>query len=154
LDLNVTNTMEDVNLLFDPNLASGFDTSDFLGTIGDPEGVADAQISLRQGDWTYSWFIDFVGATNNKDCIAEMITYQGRPGRRIISTDEWFGHDVSVRWQGDDLTIVGGIANVFNAPPPIVSSGGSFNNLGNAALQGTQYDLYGRTFFLRVGYEF
>src|SRR5690606_14224457 len=49
-DLNVTQTMEDVNLLFEPNLASGFDTNDFLGTIGDPEWVADAQFSLRQGD--------------------------------------------------------------------------------------------------------
>jgi iron complex outermembrane receptor protein len=160
IDLTATQTMEDVNLLFDPNLASGFDTNDFLGTIGDPEWVADAQISLRQGDWTYSWFIDYIGATDNEPFFPEFLpgapgpNYQGLPARRKNWADEWFGHDISVRWQGDDLTILGGVANVFDAQPPLVSNGVAFNRLGNAALQGTQYDLLGRTLFVRVGYKF
>ncbi len=81
------------------------------------------------------------------------MTYNGRPGRRIITTDEWFSHDVSVRWRGDKLTVTGGIANVFDAPPPIVSTGAG-QRLGNTPLAGTQYDLRGRTLFLRASYDF
>src|SRR5262249_20874998 len=66
LDLSATKTLEDVINLFDPDLASGFDTSDFNGTIGDPEWVADATLQLRRGDFTYSWFVDYIGETDNE----------------------------------------------------------------------------------------
>jgi len=153
VDLEATHTMEDVNLLFDANQSSGFNTSDFNGTIGDPEWVANASLQLRQGDYTYSWFVDYIGPTDNSPFANELFTYNGRTARRILRTDDWFSHDASVRWRGDNLTITGGISNVFNAPPPAVSVG-STQRLGTAPLVGTQYDLRGRTFFVRLGYEF
>jgi iron complex outermembrane receptor protein len=155
VDLSATQTMEDVNLLFDPNIASGFDTNDFNGSIGDPEWVGDAQIQLRRGDFTYSWFIDYIGPTDNRKLgIAEFITYQGRANaRRIITTDDWLSHDASVRWRGDTWTITGGVANIFDAQPPVISTGAG-QRLQNYALAATQYDLRGRTYFLRVGKQF
>ena len=153
VDLDATHTMEDVNLLFDANQSSGFATNDFNGTIGDPEWVANASIQLRQGDFTYSWFVDYIGPTDNSPFANELFAYNGRTGKRILTTDDWLSHDASVRWRGDNLTITGGISNVFNAPPPAVSTG-STQRLGTAPLVGTQYDLRGRTFFVRLGYEF
>jgi hypothetical protein len=42
---------------------------------------------------------------------------------------------------------------VFDAQPPVVSFNGG-QRLQNFALAATQYDLRGRTLFLRVGYDF
>ncbi|MEZ5939175.1 MAG: TonB-dependent receptor [Hyphomonadaceae bacterium] len=155
VDLNATQTNEDVNLLFDPAIASGFDTNDFNGSIGDPEWVGDAQVSLRRGDFTYSWFVDYIAATSNTVLgYSENITYQGLSDvYRIAHTDEYLTHDFSVRWRGDKFTITGGIANAFDAKPPILATGGG-TRLGMIPNFGTQYDLRGRTGFLRVGYEF
>jgi iron complex outermembrane receptor protein len=154
VDVSATQTMEDVVNLFDPSIASGFATNDFNGSIGDPEWVGDAQIQLRRGDFTYSWFIDYIGPTDNRILgFAEVVNYFGLQGRRIITTDDWLSHDVSVRWIGDKLTVTGGVANIFDAQPPVVSTGAA-QRLQNFALAGTQYDLRGRTYFLRVGYEF
>lgn len=153
IDLTATHTMEDVILLFDPNIASGFDNSDYNGTIGDPEWVGNAQISLDVGDITYSWFVDYIGATDDRVFYDDTFTYNGRPGRAIYDVDAWLSHDVSVRWQGDKLTITGGIANVFDAQPPVISTGGS-GRLGGTTQYGTQYDLRGRTMFIRASYDF
>jgi iron complex outermembrane receptor protein len=154
VDVSATQTMEDVVNLFDPSIASGFATNDFNGSIGDPEWVGDAQIQLRRGDFTYSWFIDYIGPTDNRILgFAEVVNYFGLQGRRIITTDDWLSHDVSVRWLGDNVSITGGVANIFDAQAPVVSTGAA-QRLQNFALAGTQYDLRGRTYFLRVGYEF
>lgn len=153
IDLSATHTMEDVVNLFDPNVASGFETNDFGGTIGDPEWVADAAIQLRQGDMTYSWFVDYIGPTDNEVFFDDIQPYFGRNSRIINSIDPWLSHDVSVRWRDDQMTVTGGISNVFDAQPPVISNGGG-QRLQNYALAATQYDLRGRTFFVRLGYEF
>lgn len=153
IDVSATRTNEDVNLLFDPNVVSGFDTNDFNGSLGDPKWVGDASIQLRQGDWTYSWFIDYVGPMDHSAFAADVVAYQGRQIRRINETDHWLSHDVSVRYRGDNFVITGGIANVFNATPPVITTGVS-SRFGNTPAFASQYDLRGRTFFLRLGYEF
>lgn len=159
VDLSATNTLEDVLNLFAPDLASGFETNDFNGTVGDPEWVADATIQLRRGDFTYSWFIDFIGSTDNEVFFPEILpgppgpNYFGRAARVLNRTDDWASHDVSVRWEGDHLTLLGGVTNVFDAQPPVISFNGG-QRLQNYALAATQYDVYGRTFFVRLGYKF
>jgi outer membrane receptor protein involved in Fe transport len=83
----------------------------------------------------------------------ENINYFGRPARIINSTDNWLSHDASVRWIGDNLTITGGVLNVFDAQPPVISEDAG-QRLQNFALAATQYDLRGRTYFVRLGYNF
>ena len=153
IDLSATHTMEDVNLLFDPSLVSGFDTNDFNGTIGDPEWVGDAAIQLRQGDFTYSWFVDYVGEMDQEAFAPALVAYNGLQIRRINSTEAWLSHDVSVRYRGDNFVVTGGVANVFDAPPPIITTGVS-SRFGNTPAFASQYDQRGRTFFVRLGYEF
>jgi iron complex outermembrane receptor protein len=153
VDVSATNTLEDVINLFDPNLSSGFATNDFNGSIGDPEWVGDAEIQLRRGDYTYSWFIDYIGPTDNEVFFPALVDYFGRPGRLINTTDDWLSHDVSLRWQSDKITVTGGVLNIFDAQPPVISEGGG-QRFQNFALAATQYDLRGRTYFMRLGYEF
>jgi|JI7StandDraft_1071085.scaffolds.fasta_scaffold00687_12 iron complex outermembrane receptor protein len=155
VDLSATKTTEDVVNLFDPNLASGFDTSDFNGTLGDPEWVGDASVQLRQGDFTYSWFADYTGAMDQSVFAADTAAYQGRTIRRINETDPFITHDVSVRYRGDNYFILGGIQNVFNATPPEVTTGVT-TRFGNTPAFASQFvsAYYGRTFFVRLGYEF
>jgi iron complex outermembrane receptor protein len=153
VDLSATNTREDVNFLFDPSLASGFDTSDFNGTLGDPEWVGDASIQLRSGDFTYSWFVDYVGEMDHEVFAPDVVLYNGLPIRRINTTDAWLSHDLSVRYRGDNFVVTGGVANVFNATPPSITTGVA-TRFGNTPGFASQYDLRGRTFFVRLGYEF
>jgi iron complex outermembrane receptor protein len=156
VQVSATNTIEDVVNLFDPTLSSGFATNDFNGTIGDPEWVGDAEIRLDSGDFTYSWFVDYIGETDNEVFNPEITApgaYFGRTGRLINATDPWLSHDVSVRWRDDHVTLTGGIQNVFDAQPPVISDGAG-QRLQNYALAATQYDLRGRTFFVRIGYAF
>ena len=156
VEVSATNTIEDVVNLFDPNLSSGFATNDFNGSIGDPEWVGDASIRLDAGDYTYSWFVDYVGPTDNEVFFPELTApggYFGRTARLTNSTDHWLSHDVSMRWRDDRVSITGGISNVFNAQPPVISDQGG-QRLQNYALAATQFDLRGRTFFVRLGYDF
>ncbi len=153
VDLSATHTQEDINLLFSPTVSSGFATNDFNGSLGDPEWVGDASFQLRNGDFTYSWFVDYVGAMDHEPFAADLAAYQGRTIRRINSTDPWLSHDVSVRYRGDNFVVTGGVSNVFNAPPPVVTTGVS-SRFGNTPAFASQYDLRGRTYFLRLGYEF
>ncbi len=156
IDVSATNTREDVNYLFAPTTVSGFNTSDFNGSLGDPEWVGDATIQLRQGDWTYSWFVDYVGPMDHEPfaaAVSAIPNYFGLNIRRINSTDPYLSHDVSVRYRGDNFVVTGGVSNVFNAPPPAITTGVS-SRFGNAPAFASQYDLRGRTFFLRLGYEF
>jgi iron complex outermembrane recepter protein len=146
-------TLEDVLQLFDPSLESGFDTSEFNGTIGDPDLVANTRVSLERGDWTYSWFMDFINATSHRPFADENVDYLGTPGRRIVTTDPVVYHDASIRWEGETVTVIFGVQNVFDEPPPIVSTDVTTRR-GNVPLGGTQYDLRGRTGFLRFSKTF
>lgn len=47
--------------VFGSDFVSGVEDNDFNGTIGYPSVVGDANIRLDRGDWTYSWFTNFVG---------------------------------------------------------------------------------------------
>ena len=55
---------------------------------------------------------------------------------------------MSVRWQGDTITITGGISNLLDSEPPFISDG-TASRRGNVPLVGS-YDLRGRTAFIRA----
>lgn len=148
-EVQATRTLEDVSLLFDSSEESGFDTDDFNGTIGDPEWVSNGRVSLTRGDFTYSWLFDYIDQTNNAELFSSTIySYYGRSADQIYHAEARFYHDVSVRWQGDTITITGGISNVLDSEPPLISTG-TASRRGNVPLVGG-YDLRGRTAFLRA----
>lgn len=154
LDSQVTYTVEDVAQLFDTAEASGLSASDQLGFIGRPDLVANLGLSLTRGDWTYNWLAQYIAETKNKD-LKESFTYQGRPNSyRDITAESRVYHTASVSYEQADWEILVGVSNVFNAKPPLVSTGAVSSRYGNTHPFATQYDYFGRTPFVRLKYRF
>ncbi|MCK7594877.1 TonB-dependent receptor plug domain-containing protein [Pseudomarimonas salicorniae] len=153
LEGQVTYTMEDVSQLFDSAQASGFDRIDRNGDIGRPKLVGNLRAALQRQDWTYTWFMNYVDETRALE-LNPVTSYFGRPDSvRDIVADERLYHGASVRYAQNDWDIVVGVNNVFDADPPVVSSGVA-SRYGNVPAFATQYDWLGRRAFFRFSYRF
>lgn len=153
LETQVTYTLEDVSQLFDSAEASGLSDSDVLNSIGRPDLVANMALNFKRGDWTWNWMTQYYGETRNPD-LKEVFTYQGRPNSyRDITADARFYHTASVSYDQPDWQILVGVSNVFDTKPAYISTGAG-NRYGNTAAFATQYDLYGRTPYVRLKYKF
>lgn len=155
LEAQGTYTLQDVTYLFDPNIASGFDTNDFNGTIGDPTFTADIRFAFQRNDWTFNWYVDFINGMDNSIFTDPTLAYFGFPdARRTVTTPPVKYHDLSARWEGPATTLVFGITNVTDKDPPLVSDDGTPSRIGNAPIYATQYDLLGRAAFVSITREF
>ena len=132
------------------------------GTIGNPKWVGDFTLGWTKDKWTLFYGLDVTGAASN---MAELLRAQGgdpcrtsiyRPGGRFcpdVSVPATFYHSLSVsRDVADRFRITLGIANLFDTPPPQVSTvvTASPPVIGQAPTFGTQYDYLGRRMFLSV----
>lgn len=148
-----TYTDEDVSLLFDNAEEGGFARSNNKGYIGRPELVGNLRTALARGDWKYTWFMEYVGKTENLD-LSPTFTYQGHPNAvRDIVADARLYHTISVRYEQPKWSILLGVRNLFDAAPPLVSTGAA-TRYGNVPAFATQYDIYGRTLFAKIDYKF
>ena len=153
VDSQVTYTLEDVMQLFDSAEASGLSNSDQLGFIGRPDLVANLGLTFKRGDWSFNWLTSYIAETKNKD-LKEQFTYLGRPDSyRDITADARYYHTASMTYDQSDWQILVGVANVFDAKPPSISTGAG-TRYGNVPAFATQYDYYGRTPFVRLKYKF
>ncbi len=157
IDMQGTWTFEDFVNTFEG--LTGFSTNEFNGTLGDPDFVAQSNIQFRRGDWTVSWFTDFVSRMSNAQFFDfdPISTVNGSNGVIDVVnkdfTEAVFQHGASVRYRGADWTVIAGVSNIFDEHPPAVS-GRADNRLGNSSLSATQFDLRGRTAFLNVSKRF
>lgn len=152
LESQVTYTKEDISQLFSSAEESGFTSSNFVGAIGRPKVVGNLNASLERNDWTYVWGMQYVGGTENIDIDPEY-TYQGRPAWRDIKADSRLYHTLAAHYELDDWSLLMGVQNVFNAKPPVVSSGAA-TRYGNVPAFATQYDYLGRTPYVRLRLKF
>lgn len=153
VELQVTKTQENYYLLFQDPSQGGMVRSDNTGYIGSPEWVGALTSTLKRGDWTYAWGMEYVGETENLD-ISENFTYNGwQNAWRDIVADDRLYHSVSITWDQPKWNIMFGFRNLFGTEPPTVSTGAA-TRYGNVPAFATQYDLYGRTVFARLNYKF
>lgn len=153
-DMQVTYTLEDRLQEFDSSEASGFTSTNFAGDIGRPKTVGLAHLSLTRGNWTYNWEGRYVSSTTAGQYYDRMFDYYGVPdAERDIKAGWQFRHNVSVGYDADKWGVLFGIRNVFDKEPDTISSG-TFTRIGNVPLESSQYDWYGRTFFVRTKYNF
>jgi len=147
---------ENVQRLFDLGEVEGFDEVDFAGRIGSPELVSNFRASLSRNDWTYTWSMQYVSETDNKDIADEEFTYFGFEGaRRDITMSRVLYHNFSVLYETGNWGLLLGINNLLDEKPDLVSTGsGSSTPRGNVPLVATQYDLLGRRVFGRLNYYF
>ena len=148
-----TYTMEDFSQLFDSTQVSGFQTDDRNGDIGRPKLVGNLRTALKRGDWTYTWFMNYVDETRALG-LSPTFTYFGWTGAvRDTVAEERLYHTVSVKFDQPKWSVLVGINNLLNAEPPTVSTGAA-TRYGNIPAFATQYDLLGRSLFARFNYKF
>jgi iron complex outermembrane receptor protein len=158
VDSSVNFSFERYINVFGSDFVSGIADNDFNGAIGFPTVVGDASIRLDRGDWTYNWFMNFVGSQDDNRYFAADTdaaqAYFGRQGLFKASTEATWFHGASIRWTGDTWTIAGGINNIFGEEPPAVSPTYVGTSAGNVPLNGTSYDLRGRRAFVSISKTF
>ena len=148
-----TYTLEDVLNVFDSAEASGFFSDNQVGYISRPQFVGTLTTMLTKNDWTLLWGMDYIHGTKNR--LSETFTYFGYPGAwRDIRAEARLYHTVSARYDRDNWSVLFGVQNLFNAKPPTISNGIGSTRYGNVPAFATQYDIYGRTPFVRVNYRF
>ncbi|MEO1660728.1 MAG: TonB-dependent receptor [Pseudomonadota bacterium] len=145
--------------LFGADFIAGVENNDFNGRVGYPYVSGDLLVQLERGDWTYSFFSDYVGRQdNNSQYRANLdgpLTYQGIPGARYKGyTEATMYHGASIQWEGDTWTFSGGVRNVFDEAPPAVSSTVVSILSGTTPLYATSHDLLGRRAFMSVQKRF
>lgn len=146
-------TLEDVSFLFDDPTSSGLSRYNNVGYIGRPKLTGNLRAALTRGDWNYTWSMDYIGKTENLD-LSPTFTYLGwQNAVRDIVAESRLYHTLSVRYDQPKWSVLVGVNNVLDKDPPQVSSGVA-TRYGNVPAFATQYDLYGRTFFVRYNVKF
>jgi len=152
--LQSTWNLENVQRLFDPEQVQGFDTVDFVGTIGSPKLVSNLRTSFSRADWKFNYYWQYISSTDNSPFVDAETSYFGfAPAYRDIWMDSAVYHNVSVLYQQSKWDVLFGIKNLLDEEPDIVSSGVA-SRRGNVPIAATQYDLLGRTYFMRFNYRF
>lgn len=151
-DMQVTYTLEDTLQEFDSSEDSGFAASNFVGDIGRPKTVGLSHVSLKRGDWKYTWEGRYTSSTDMSKYYSRNYNYFGMDATRDIKAAWQFRHSVSVGYDQDKWGVLFGVRNLFDKAPDTISSG-MFARKGNVPLEGSQYDWFGRTFFLRAHYN-
>lgn len=118
---------------------------DSNGTIGSPDFTGNLDLSYNVRNWLFRYGLDWVGAVSD---YAFYMNYNGvdyRPNY-LMEIDDYFLHSISVRYSGDKWSVTGGVRNIADKNPPIVSTGAT-SVIGNSPLS-SSYDYLGRSFFL------
>ncbi len=146
--------LENISRLFDPTQVEGFDTTDFVGTIGSPKNVTNLRVTQNWQDWRFNYYLQYVSKTDDSPFVDEQTTYFGfDPAFADITMDEVFYHNISVIYQRDNWDLLVGVNNLFDKEPDTVSD--AFRSRrGNVPVAATQYDLLGRRYFVRFNWRF
>ncbi|WEN15878.1 TonB-dependent receptor [Rhodanobacter sp. AS-Z3] len=152
-DAQVTYTMSDTYQLFDSAAAGGFSSAEQIGYVGRPRTVGVSDLSLKRGDWTYTWQGRYVSTTKNLD-LSNTYTYLGYVGaKRDIKAGWQMLNSVSATYDQPHWSLMLGVRNLFDKQPDLISPS-SGTVVGNTPLYASQYDWYGRTIFARFNYKF
>jgi iron complex outermembrane receptor protein len=129
---------------------------DFNGELVEPDFTAGVNLRFDRGDWTYFWDVDMVSrASNDEDFGGNIFGWRGTPYAAYYyqKADFYALHNASIRYQTDRWTLQVGMDNVFNEPPPKISTAGHFARLGITPLTNT-YDIIGRAGWVSIGRRF
>ena len=133
---------------------------DTNGESGEPLWVANLNTAYSAGPLSVFWGVRYVDATSNLDDFTEANPTQpyrflGEPVNFVLSTPPRFYHTLSLGYDFEELGLNAriGVRNLLDEEPPQVSSNAGYLRLGNAVIE-SQYDLYGRTYFVNLSKSF
>jgi iron complex outermembrane recepter protein len=133
------------------------------GLVGFPGYVSQTQLRFKKKDWTYAWTIEATGPADNSRLYVSNTstvapgTYYAGTGLTSITykrkVETTVTHNFNVQYKNDNYTLVGGINNVFDEPPPAISVSSGSSRLGYMPLA-SQYDFIGRSVFMSLTKRF
>lgn len=154
-DAQVTWTFTDETQIF-----ATADLQDDNGDVYDPDWTGRLNLRFQRDDWTFFWNTDFVGRASNDEELGGSV-FNWRSFTPLNSnvyykqfTEFHATHDASVRYVMGDLALVVGVRNIFDEPPPTISTLAGASRIGQSATVAGQYDMRGRTGFLTVSKSF
>lgn len=124
---------------------------DFNGNLGTPDYTGQLDLNYTIRNWRVRYGLNWVGAVESYSYYDRYFDTDYRD-TYLMEADDYFTHDLSVRYSGDDWSVTGGARNIADKDPPRVSTG-AYTTIGNAPLY-SGYDYFGRTFFLNFTKKF
>jgi iron complex outermembrane receptor protein len=156
-DAEVTYTLTDITQLFSTAAASGFTNTNRVKYPGNPQVVGLAHVSWNRGDWTVTWQGEYTGATASYDADNPQ-PYFSATGYIVKDLPAQLRHSLSVGYDTGKWGVTAGVRNIFNAKPPQISNAACLSQcsglIGNTQIDASQYDWFGRTYFVRAKYSF
>lgn len=123
---------------------------EFNGTLNSPASVGSLDVSYQLKAWRARYGIDWTDAQDS----SELLGFDAEDAKVYIGkVPSYVLHSASLQYRGDTWTVTGGVRNLFDKQPPIISSGLGYNRVGNSPLY-SGYDFVGRTFFVNVAKTF
>ncbi len=153
IDSQHTFQLEDTVALFDNT------EEDHAGEAGHPDWVANLNATLERDSWSFFWGVTHIGETNNYESfgLTDAPWYDDERVDLDLIGEATIYHSFSISREFDGgYSARLGVANAFDEEPPRLSSyttGGEVDVLGRVAFY-SQYDWYGRRFFLDVSKAF
>jgi len=127
-------------------------TRDYSGSLNAPEFTGQLDLSYRIRNWTARYGLEWVDSINGYEYYERYFDTDYRD-TYLMETDDYFVSSLSAQYRGDDWSVTGGVRNLTDKNPPIVSNGAGVNRVGNASLY-SGYDYFGRTYFVNFARDF
>lgn len=124
---------------------------DFSGVIGAPEYTGQLDLTYDIRNWKVRYGLEWVGSINGYEYYERYDNVDYRPDY-LMEIDDYFLSNLSVQYKGDDWSVTGGVRNLADKNPPIISTG-AYTAVGNAPLY-SGYDYIGRVFFFNFSKKF
>ena len=124
---------------------------DFSGMIGAPEYTGQLDLTYDIRNWKVRYGLEWVGSINGYEYYERYDNVDYRPDY-LMEIDDYFLSNLSVQYKGDDWSVTGGVRNLADKNPPIISTG-AYTAVGNAPLY-SGYDYIGRVFFFNFSKKF
>lgn len=121
---------------------------DFNGMINNPTYTGTLDLSYTINAWRVHYGLDWV------DNMSSYAYYEEDPATSAykLSVPNYFTSNMSLQYNGKSWSITGGVRNIGDKEPPVISSG-VYNRVGNAPLY-SGYDYFGRSYFVNVNKQF
>jgi iron complex outermembrane receptor protein len=128
---------------------------DANGSVGDPDFTGIVTTQFDRGPWTVNWAVNMIGKASS----ARFVAQGNGAGTYLykVHTEFTAYHSLSLRYRFSDWSLLAGVSNVFDEPPPAVTTldVGAFGlgTVGYSVL-GSQYDYLGRRAFFKISKKF
>ncbi|HNP36008.1 MAG TPA: TonB-dependent receptor [Woeseiaceae bacterium] len=153
IDSQQTLQYEDTVGLFDNT------EEDHAGEAGHPDWVGNLNFTLMNGPWSFFWGITYIGETDNTASFGTSTAgwYNDTEVNLDLKAESRVYNSLSVSREFERGYMARfGVANALDEEPPRLSSyttGAELSVLGQAAFY-SQYDWYGRRYFLELSKSF